>query len=95
MRELNSLLFVLCQIDTGQPVVEHLLQENESSALEVLRSFKHVRHVLDVLGVVAVQFRQRLLVALPCRVNLLTTLVNLVLQFLHLQYQAINQSIQS
>ena len=75
---------VVGEVETGEQVVQHLLDERQSPVLEVLRALEHVAHVLDILGVVAVQLGQRLLVAFARRLLLLTTSLHLLLQLLHL-----------
>jgi len=85
----NHLRFVLRQVNTCEQVVEYLLNEHKPPVFKLLCALKHFRHVLDVLGVVAVQLVERLVVALTRRLHFFTTLFHLVLQLLHLQFASV------
>ena len=85
--DVNHSRFVLCEVDAGEQVVENGLDERESVSFKLLCALENFTHVLDVLGIVAVQLRQRLLVALSCRLLVLPTSLHLLLQLLHLRSQ--------
>jgi len=70
---------VLSEVDTGQQVVQYVPNERKSSVLEFLSALEYFCHILDVLGVVAVQFRQRLFVMVSRHRHVFPTFRNLFL----------------